>query len=102
MKHKTRGASAPQEFNFAAQPITPAESRTTKITNRPVITLPDRPCPNCGRPFVAAWGWLFLPSGLTLDLCVPCSRTLRHGNAQEQRALLATIWARYGGGRAAA
>lgn len=72
------------------------EVPATRITNRPIITLASQPCPNCGAPYFAAWGWLFLPDGRVLDLCGQCSRLLRYGTAEAQRALLATIWTRYG------
>lgn len=76
--------------------------RTVKVTNRPVITLQSRPCPNCGQPLIVAWAWLFLPDGQVLDLCGSCGRHWRYCSPEERRAVVSDLIARLRGRRAAA
>lgn len=73
-----------------------------KLINRPVITLPIRPCPNCGRAFVAAWGWLLLPTGQVSDLCGECSRHWRYCSIEQRHAEISALVARLRERRAAA
>jgi hypothetical protein len=68
--------------------------REQRITNRPLLTTPERQCLSCGRDFRAAWGWLFLQDGAVVDLDGPCARRLRYCAKGERRELIAAIAAR--------
>lgn len=85
-------ASNPNKFH--AEPSTTTESRAIKITNRPVITLPSQPCPNCSQAFIAAWGWIVLPDGQVLDLGGCCARRWRRCSNEQRRLEVSALIAR--------
>ena len=58
-----------------------------RITNRPILTAPERQC-TCGRSYRYPWAWaIVLPERRLIDLCARCSRTLRYGNEAERQDL---------------
>ena len=65
--------------------------REQRITNRPLLTTPERQCLSCGRGFRAAWGWVFLQDGGVIDLDGHCARRLRYCGADERQELIAKI-----------
>lgn len=74
----------------------------TKITNRPVITAPERRC-FCGDSYRYPWSWaVLLPGPRIVDLCARCTRRIRYGTEEERRAVVATITTRYNSERRAA
>ena len=87
---------------FTAEHTTPDKPQATKITNRPLITLPLKQCPSCNASYIAAWGWVIPASGRVLDLCGSCARTMRYGSTDERRAVIGRLLSQGREGRVAA
>ncbi|MGH9839695.1 MAG: hypothetical protein ACREEM_13015 [Blastocatellia bacterium] len=72
------------------------------LSANPKKNIPTKSCPACGAHYVAAWGWVLLPTGRVSDLCGVCARTLRYSAGAERREVIASIYQRIGGERRAA
>lgn len=82
---KKSGARRKQTMNRILPDTT--QKTNPKITNRPWLNQPERPC-LCGRTYRYPWAWAITLPGMTLiDLCATCSRVLRYGSEAERQEM---------------